>query len=81
MCLTHINSFYSQIKPVRDEEAEAKSGDLLSVMKLLISQGGDVGLRGRPCQDGPLWYEHDLELKAIQTQQIQKNLFTFPSTT
>lgn len=34
MCITHINSFYPQNKPVRDEETEAGSSDLLRVRKL-----------------------------------------------
>ena len=39
-----------------------------------------VGTKGRPTQDGPIWCEHYFKLKAIQTQQIQKKLFTSSST-
>ena len=34
MCITNINSFYPQNKPIRDEETEARSSDFLSVRKL-----------------------------------------------
>lgn len=40
-----------------------------------------VGSKGRLSQDGPLWHEHYFELKAINTQQIQKKLLVSPSTT
>lgn len=31
-----------------------------------------VGTEGRPLKDGPLWYEDDFELKAIETLHGQE---------
>ena len=40
VCITHIKSFYSQNKPIRDEETEGGSCDLFSVRNLVSTWVG-----------------------------------------
>lgn len=40
---------------------------------------GLVGAKGRLHQEGPVWSEHYIELKATKPQQIWEKLFTSPS--
>jgi len=45
-----------------------------------VTQMSFVGVKGKLLQEEPLWQEHYLELKAIKTQEIQKDPFISPST-
>jgi len=76
ICITYINSFYSQIKPMQDEETGQEWW--LAQCHEAVKAGRGVGLRGRPRQNGPLRYEHYLGIKSNPNPADSEETLYFP---